>query len=172
VAIIGSREAALQDRAFSCIISNNYFKDIANRVRVDDGAHAFVIADNVFYDFPNTVVLSILDVASVTVSSNSFQECSGFIGAANTTSAKEAYISVHGNIFRNSLTTIRGVSFTDFPVGSFILCNDNVFSDCANDIVAYDTALGRNMLSNNLADASSTIRTVGGSAVTQSDNMF
>jgi hypothetical protein len=168
ITIIGSRDAGDQNVLSSVVFANNQIDTMASLIRIAELVEPVIVSGNTIQNVTNQFAIYCFTVdRAVTITNNSFYNCTGFINVQIC-----AHASITGNVFEDSATVIRGVIIQDMAATSLTVCNDNVFKNCANDIVAYDTALGRNMLSNNISDATGTIRIVGGSVVTQSDNLF
>lgn len=168
ITIIGSRDAGDQNVLSSVVFANNQIDTMASIIRIAELVEPVVISGNTIQNVTNQFAIYCFTVdRTVTITGNSFYDCRGFINIQSC-----AHASITGNTFEDSAAAIRGVTIQDMPATSLTVCNDNIFKNCANQIVNYDDALGRNMLSNNISDAGGTVRIVVGTTVTQSDNLF
>jgi hypothetical protein len=168
IAIIGSRDGGDQNVTSSVVFSNNQIDTMASFIRLAEFIEPVVVSGNTIQNVTNQFAFYCINIDRIVAfTGNSFYDCTGFIKIQLCSHA-----SITGNAFEDSASTNRGVTITDMDANSLTVCNDNVFKNCDNDIVNYDAALGRNMLSNNISDATGTVRTVGGSTVTQTDNLF
>lgn len=170
VAILGSR-TGIVGSTYDLLFTANQIVGNGNSMLVRDTSGSITITGNSFRENVNNTALRVETISgSLVVTGNSFCETKRFMSV--TSGLTNSSITCSGNSFANSLGEIRGVSFSNFDPSSSILCNSNRFSQVINDIVEFSGCLGRNLLSGNLGPSGSTVRVVGGSSVTQSNNLF
>jgi hypothetical protein len=166
IAIIGSRDTGDQSVVTGLVFANNQVENLESMIRITEMTQNVSITNNSVKDVTTGPAFYVyLMDGAINFSGNSFSACDGFV-TFNTCE----HVLCNNNLFNNSSATIRGVTFDTLSATSLSLCNDNIFKDCDNDIINYDTAAGTNMCSNNISDASKTIREVS-STVTKTDNI-